>query len=143
MYKKKLSIAIGLSFLFAMIIGLATSGTISAQQCRIVELVATGEDDSIKIEPEPLLTTKGDCVVWFNRAGAEGIKIIFEDAKKCEVTTQAPMGFTKDSAGCYVGNWIPFSGTTSLTFMEKGTYEYVVVARGREDKKVKGHIQVE
>ena len=143
MYKNKLFIIIGLSFYITMVIFLSTSGTTFAQQCRVVNLVNMGKSNSIKIEPETLLVSKGDCVVWFNIAGSEGVKIIFKDAKKCEENTQAPRGFSKDATGCYVADWIPFSGTSSLTFMGKGNYEYVVVARGMEDKKVKGYIKLE
>ena len=69
--------------------------------------------------------------------------VVFEDGKSCVDVTDAPAGFTLNAKSCYVTSWIPFTGTSSLRFMEKGTYTYVVEAKGMQDKKVKGQIIVE
>jgi hypothetical protein len=53
------------------------------------------------------------------------------------------MGFSLNAQGCYVTNWMPFGGTSSLRFMEKGTYEYTVEAKKRGDVTAKGRIIVE
>ena len=142
MRKKGLLIAVGLSFVFTMIIYLSNYGTTFAQECRVVRIIGMEIHKSARIEPETLLVAKGDCVVWFNRAAAEEIKVTFEDAKKCVSVTNAPVGFSADSAGCYVTNWIPFGGTSSLRFMEKGTYGYVLEVKGMPGVKIKGQIEI-
>jgi hypothetical protein len=83
----------------------------------------------IRIEPETLLISKGDCVIWFNRAeSAEEVKVSFEGGKKGLSGTEAPTGFSLDEASCYATSWIPFAKTSSLRLMEKGTYVYVIEA---------------
>jgi hypothetical protein len=83
----------------------------------------------IRIESETLLISKGDCVVWFDRAeSAEEVKVSFEDGKKCLSGTEAPTGFSLDEASCDATSWIHFAKTSSLRFMEKGTYVNVIKA---------------
>jgi hypothetical protein len=142
MKKKRLLIAVGLSFVFTMVMYLSNYETTFAQECRIVRIIGLEMHRSVRIEPETLLVSKGDCVVWFNRAEAEDIKVSFADAKKCMSVTNAPVGFSADSAGCYVTNWIPFAGTSSLRFMEKGFYDYVLEVKGMPGVKIKGAIEV-
>ena len=143
MNRKRLLFTLGFSFIFAMIIYLSNLGTTFAQECRIIRIIGMVLHQSVRIEPETFLVSKGDCVVWFNRAVAEDVKVIFEDAKKCASVTNAPVGFSADSAGCYVTTWMPFGGTSSLRFMEKGTYGYVIEVKGMPGVKIKGQLQVE
>ena len=145
MKKKGLLIVMGYIFVFAMIIFLSNPGTLSAQECRFIKII--GGDTELPflmmLEPETIVVSKGDCVVWFNRFTAETLKVTFKEGKKCADVTQAPMGFSLNAQGCYVTNWMPFGGTSSLRFMEKGTYEYTVEAKNRGDAKAKGKIIVE
>jgi hypothetical protein len=140
MNKKKLMIVIGFIFVLAMIILLSNRGTLPAQECRIILIHGLSE---IMIEPETKFLSKGDCVVWFNRFTAEDVKVTFQEGKKCSDVTNTPMGFSLNAQGCYVTSWIPFAGTSSLRFMEKGTYEYTVEAKIRGGVKAKGRIVVE
>ena len=142
MKKKRLLLLLLLIFILTIIISLSNLGTSIAQECRIIRIIGIETYRSVRIEPETISLSKGDCAVWFNRASAEEIKVIFEDAKKCQSVTNAPVGFSADSKGCYVANWIPFGGTTSLRFMEKGNYEYVMEVKGMRGVKIKGQIQV-
>jgi hypothetical protein len=106
---------------------------------------AESEHPSLIIEPEIAFVSQGDCVVWFNRLATVGqeVMVIFKDGKKCLDVSKSPTGFSLDAETCYVTSWIPFAGTSSLRFMQKGTYEYVVKAKGWEDVKAKGQIKVE
>ena len=142
MNKKRLLIAVGLGFVFAMIIYVSNVGRIFAQECRVIRIIGMEIHKSVRIEPETLLVSKGDCVVWFNRAASEELKVTFKDAKKCISVTNAPVGFGTDSTGCYVTNWIPFGGTSSLRFMEKGFYDYVMEVKGMPGVEIKGAIEV-
>jgi len=52
-------------------------------------------------------------------------------------------GVQLNEHSCYVTSWIPFAGTSSLRFMQKGTYKYVVEAKGQKNVEAKGQIIVE
>ena len=143
MNKKKLVITLGVSFVVAMMIGFLSLEIVSAQECRIIKIHGRTEHPSIMIEPETTFLSKGDCVVWFNRFTAEDVKVTFEEGKKCLDVTTAPMGFSLNAQTCYVTSWMPFVGTSSLRFMEKGTYEYSVEAKNIGGVKAKGRIVVE
>jgi len=143
MNKKKLVITLGVSFVVAMMIGFLSLEIVSAQECRIIKIHGRTEHPSIMIEPETTFLSKGDCVVWFNRFTAEDVKVTFEEGKKCLDVTNAPMGFSLNAQTCYVTSWMPFVGTSSLRFMEKGTYEYSVEAKNIGGVKAKGRIVVE
>ena len=81
-------------------------------------------------------------MIWFNRSAANEVKVIFEEGKKCSSVSNAPVGFSLDHEQCYVTSWIPFWGTSSLRFMEKGTFAYAIEVTGGElgekGKKVAG-----
>jgi hypothetical protein len=144
MNKKRLLITVGLSFAIAMMVYLFHLETISAQECRIIRILGRAEHVSLTIEPGTTFINKGDCVVWFNRVFTNEIQIMFKEGKKCSDVTKSPMGFTLNASNCYVTTWIPFSGTSSLRFMEKGTYKYEVQAKGLPSQNVQeGQIVVE
>ena len=82
-------------------------------------------------------------MVWFNRVFTDEVMVTFKEGKKCLDVTNAPMGFTLDAETCYVTSWMPFAGTSSLRFMEKGTYEYTVKAKDWKGITAKGRIVVE
>jgi len=143
MNKKRLLIAIVVSFVVAMMIGLLSLEIVSAQECRLIKIHGRTEHPTIMIEPETIYVSKGDCVVWFNRVTAKEIQVNFEEGKRCLDVTNAPMGFSLNAQSCYVTSWVPFAGTSSLRFIEKGTYNYVVETKGMTGIKAKGQIIVE
>jgi hypothetical protein len=51
---------------------------------------------------------------------------MFEEGKACVNASGAPVGFSMDPSSCYVTSWVPFGGTSSLTFKEKGNYTYII-----------------
>lgn len=141
--KKKtyLLIVVGLASIFAIMIFLVNQKTISAQECRIVRILSTGHPAAIiKIEPRTTRISKGDCLVWLNWARTENVTVGFEEGKKCDDVTDAPVGFKLDASNCYVTSYIPLGGTSSLRFNEEGTFEYIVEASGAT--KAKGEIIV-
>jgi hypothetical protein len=143
MNKKRLLIAVVVSFVVAVMIGLLSLEIVSAQECRLIKIHGRTEHPTIMIEPETIYVSKGDCVVWFNRVTAKEIQVIFVEGKRCLDVTNAPMGFSLNAQSCYVTSWIPFAGISSLRFVEKGTYNYVVEAKGMQGIKAKGQIIVE
>jgi hypothetical protein len=142
MNKKRLLIAVVVSFVVAMMIGLLSLEKVSAQECRLIKIHGRTDLSTVMIEPETIYATKGDCVVWFNRV-AKDIMVKFDEGKRCADVTQAPMGFSLNAQSCFVTSWLPFAGTSSLRFMEKGTYNYVVEAKGQKNVEAKGQIIVE
>lgn len=83
-------------------------------------------------------------MVWFNRVFTDEIQVTFKEGKKCLDVTKSPMGYTLNASNCYVTTWMPFAATSSLQFMEKGTYKYVVKAKSMPGQNVQeGQIIVE
>ena len=142
MDKKGVMIVMGFIFVLTMIIFLSNLAKTSAQECRIIIIHGKSGEALITVEPETIFLSKGDCVVWFNRVAKE-VMVKFDEGKRCVDVTQAPMGFSLNEHSCYVTSWIPFAGTSSLRFMEKGTYNYVVEAKGQKNVEAKGQIVVE
>ena len=147
MNKKMLTIVVGSFFVLAIIIFLSNLETISAQECRIIKIHGRTERPSIMLEPETIFLSQGDCVVWFNRFKAEDIKVTFKKGPvyldKKGTSKNTSMGFTLNAQSCYVSDWIPFTGTASFGFLEKGTYEYSVEAKNIGGVKAEGWIVVE
>ena len=133
MVKKQILLtAIGMIFVFAMTIFLVNQAAVDAQECRLIRIHggAMGSVDRIEIEPKTSWVAKGTCVIWNNWVRTNEIKIVFEEGKKCEDMTDAPVGFKMDAANCYVTTWVPLGGTSSLKFNEEGTFEYAIEAKG-------------
>ncbi len=96
-------------------------------QCRIVRIydeAASGPLEVVRIEPASVLAQGAVCVIWVN-LGKAAMKVRFNEGKKCVDATNATTGFSL-LEGCYVTNWVPYGGTSSITFKEKGTYAYEV-----------------
>ena len=143
MKNKMLLIALGVSFFGAMIIGLLSTEMVSAQECRLITVRGSSQHPEFFLEPGTSYINKGDCVVWFNRVHEGEITVSFKDGKTCLEVTKSPMGFKLDQQNCYVTSWISFGGTSSLRFMEKGTYKYSVRGKAGGGIPAEGQIVVE
>jgi hypothetical protein len=143
MRKNKSVSSTGITLCIALFLLLGVAMPVFAQDCRLIRIQGLATQTSIRVEPETLSISKGTCVIWFNRASAQEVKIIFEEGKRCASVSEAPVGFSLDHENCYVTSWIPFGGTSSLRFQESGTYEYVLEAKTVPQKNVKGTIIVE
>jgi len=129
-----LSISIGLIFFIQAIAN-------AEKICRIEKLKVvrisgnSGEQGTLKIEPANLDITAGDCVVWVNWSKGPEVMVVFQEGKVCHDVTRAPGGFSINASNCYVTNFIPYGGTSSLSFKEKGTFKYeVMTAAGKAVK---------
>ena len=122
----------------AVIVTAISVNNSGAQDCRVIRIQGLASHDSIRVEPETISISKGTCVIWFNRASANEVKILFKDGKKCSDVTDSAVGFSLDSSNCFVTTWIPFGGTSSLRFMQAGSYEYQIqITAGGIDEKAK------
>ena len=137
---KRLMIGVvGISFAIAMMAFLCNPGTISAQECRVIRIIGMATHNSIRVEPETLTVSKGDCVVWFNRESGPNLQIVFEEGKACAAATADPTGAFKMGYGtCFVSSFIPFAGTSSLRFQQKGSYKYTVESVTGDKPEVRG-----
>jgi len=117
----------------------------TSSECLIVRIQGDpAQPDQIQLEPTTLWVKKGDCVVWFNnlRISVPEVMIKFREGKKCGEMTEAPSGFKLDAIeDCYVTGMIPYAGTSSLRFQEKGEFAYEIMGAGKEIAKGKIVVQ--
>lgn len=103
---------------------------------------ATG-DEIITIAPQYLDVPVGSCVVWVNWIRGAEISTSFKEGKACAVSTQSPVGFRlTPNMGCYVTDFLAQGETTSLRFMEPGTYKYDIYTQNRVAPLASGKIIV-
>jgi len=142
MNKKRLWIVVGLALAVGLGIFLANQTETDAQACRIVRIYGVTEADAgeLLLEPETLRVDRKTCVIWTNWVGGKVVSVRFSEGKKCEATTTGTKLFKLDDANCFVSSYIEYGGTTSLTFKDVGTYEYVVDSK--DMKSVKGKVVV-
>jgi len=76
------------------------------------------------IKPPDVISTPGTTVIWLNQTNTPH-EILFLD-KKVVMACSSPVNFFVGKDGAYESAKIPFGGTASLCFLEKGTYEYSV-----------------
>jgi hypothetical protein len=85
-------------------------------------------------------------VVWVNHSNTPQ-EILFLD-KKVVLACGSPVNFIVGHDGAYESSKVPFGGTASLCFTEKGKYEYIVkssktFAQQPKDKKYRGSVTIE
>ena len=78
------------------------------------------------IQPATLETSPGTTVIWVNHS-REPVEILFLD-KKVTVACGSPVNFFVGKDGAYESAKIPFGGTASLCFTERGKFDYVFKA---------------
>jgi hypothetical protein len=86
----------------------------------------------VEIVPQYIRVPQGSCVVWVNWIQQAEIQLSFGEGKVCKKATATPMRFTLEhETDCYVTDFKQVGETSSLRFMEKGTYKYEIKMRGR------------
>jgi plastocyanin len=96
-------------------------------------------------QPSTLNSEPGTTVIWVNH-DRQPVEILFLD-KKVVLACGSPVNFFVGKDGAYESGKIPFGGTASLCFIEKGKYEYTVKSSRTfypigEDKKNRGIIWI-
>ena len=141
MNKSRLLIAMGLAFiLFITLFPLAQETVTAGEECRIIRIMGKDQYGGMRLEPEYVTVTKGACVIWTNWSRGLEVAIEFEDGKTCEDVTDAAMDFSLNERSCYVTTYLALGQTSSLRFMQKGSYNYNVVTKGGQ--KLQGQIRV-
>jgi plastocyanin len=94
--------------------------------------------------PTTLETSPGTTVIWVNHS-RQPAEILFLD-KKVTLACGSPVNFFIGKDGAYESAKIPFGGTASLCFTEKGKFDYVFRASATyyplRDKEHKGIIWI-
>ena len=95
-------------------------------------------------QPSTLTSGPGTTVVWINH-DRQPVEILFLD-KKVVLACGSPVNFIVGESGAYESGKMPFGGTASLCFTEKGKYTYRVRASRTfypgSDKKHEGVIWI-
>ena len=76
------------------------------------------------LKPPDIISQQGTTVVWVNHSNTPQ-EILFLD-KKVVLACGSPVNFIVGHDGAYESSKVPFGGTASLCFTEKGKYEYIV-----------------
>jgi plastocyanin len=74
--------------------------------------------------PQTVISEPGTTVVWINNSRST-LEVQFLD-KKVTLACGSPVNFFINTEGAYESGKIPYGGTASLCFLEKGTYDYMI-----------------
>ena len=77
-----------------------------------------------EVKPSSITSQPGTTVIWVNHS-RKPVEILFLD-KKVVLACGSPVNFFVGKDGAYESGKIPFGGTASLCFIEKGKYDYMV-----------------
>ena len=103
--------------------GLALAAEEKTEEIKVSsKIVVINEFEGAK--PANLTSKIGTTVVWVNHSRSP-LEILFLD-KKVVLACGTPVNFFVGKDGAYESAKIPFGGTASLCFTEKGKYEYTV-----------------
>jgi hypothetical protein len=89
-----------------------------------VKTTEGGRDMKPIVDPSTLVSEPGTTVVWVNFSKTP-VELLFLD-KKVTIACASPVNFFVGKDGAYESAKIPFGGTASLCFLEKGRFEYMV-----------------
>lgn len=115
-----------------------------AKLIKIMPLLKENKITGFYLSPQVMDVKKDTIVVWLNGAPNE-IQVVFSEGKTCRDVTINPHvkqpGFFLDAKSCYTTSFLPYGATTTLQFVELGSYDYEVTT---EDGKIttKGKIIV-
>jgi len=87
----------------------------------INKIVIINEYEEVK--PITITSPPGTTVIWVNHSRTP-VEILFLD-KKVTTACGSPVNFFAGKFGAYESGKIPFGGTASLCFLEKGKYDYM------------------
>ena len=88
----------------------------------INKIVIINEYEEVK--PITINSPPGTTVIWVNHSRTP-VEILFLD-KKVTAACGSPVNFFAGKNGAYESGKIPFGGTASLCFLEKGKYNYII-----------------
>jgi hypothetical protein len=90
----------------------------------IITTESARDDMKPVVDPVNLNSAPGTTVIWVNFSKTP-VELLFLD-KKVTTACGSPVNFFVGKGGAYESAKIPFGGTASLCFLEKGKFEYMV-----------------
>jgi hypothetical protein len=90
----------------------------------IITTESARDDMKPVVDPVNLNSAPGTTVIWVNFSKTP-VELLFLD-KKVTTACGSPVNFFVGKDGAYESAKIPFGGTASLCFLEKGKFEYMV-----------------
>ena len=114
-----------------------------AMEAELIKIQPVGKDKIVgfSLDPVDLKVEKNTVVIWLNSVQGKDIQVIFMDGKTCKDVSANQKEFSLNSENCYVTTFMRYGKTSSLQFVESGTYKYYV-ATERGDIKATGSIIV-
>jgi len=123
MERKSLIAIIAIMLGVFYITGLAVAAEDKQEEIKVVnKIVVIDEQEGAK--PPSFSSEAGTTVIWVNHSRSP-LEILFLD-KKVVLACGSPVNFFIGKDGAYESAKIPFGGTASLCFTEKGKYDYIV-----------------
>ncbi len=80
----------------------------------------------VEVKPLTITSPPATTVIWVNHSRTP-VEILFLD-KKVTAACGSPVNFFAGKNGAYESGKIPFGGTASLCFLEKGKYNYLITS---------------
>jgi len=105
--------------------GLTFAAEEKAEEIKVINKIVTITARE-GINPPTLTSKPGTTVIWVNHS-RQPVEVLFLD-KKVTLACGSPVNFFIGKDGAYESAKIPFGGTASLCFTEKGKFEYVFKA---------------
>jgi plastocyanin len=99
-----------------------------------------------EVKPLTVTSSPGTTIIWVNHSRTP-VEILFYD-KQVTLACGSPVNFTVGKEGAYESSKIPFGGTASLCFLEKGKFNYMITSNRsfyikRVERDYKGVITIE
>jgi len=131
-------LVLSISFIFIMQSIANAEKVCHLEELKVVRISGeSGEKGSLNVTPKTLDLTVGDCVVWVNWSKGPEIMVVFQEGKVCYDVARPTGGFKLTEKNCYVTNFIPYGGTSSLTFKDEGVFQYEVITESGQAIKCK------
>jgi len=105
--------------------GLSFAAEEKAEEMKVIQKIVVVETRA-GLSPATLVSKPGTTVIWVNQS-KQPAEILFTD-KKVTLACGSPVNFFIGKDGAYESAKIPFGGTASLCFTEKGKFEYIYKA---------------
>ena len=123
MKREKLTALIMFVIGFFCCTGLIFAAEEKAEEMKIINKVIMVHAEE-GATPASLTSSPGTTVIWVNQSPTT-TEILFLD-KKVVLACGSPVNFFVGKDGAYESGKLPFGGTASLCFTEKGKYDYII-----------------
>ena len=124
MMRKSIISLVVISMGFFSLVGLSAAEEKKDEIQMVNKVISISAREGIK--PSTLSSNPGTTVIWVNHS-RQPAEILFLD-KKVTLACGSPVNFFIGKDGAYESAKIPFGGTASLCFTEKGKFNYVYKA---------------